>query len=83
MKNELTPHIEYHNNGNVFIKGQRNSKGEREGLWELFYSNGNIHWRTSFKDDKIDGTEKFYDEQGNIVETRLWKNGKLIETTKH
>ena len=105
-KPELTPHIEYYSNGNVCIKGQKNSKGQREGLWEWFYENGNISWRTPFKEgkmdgieegfysngniswrtpfkvDKIDGTQKFYDEQGNIVETRLWKNGKLIEETK-
>jgi antitoxin component YwqK of YwqJK toxin-antitoxin module len=104
---ELTPHIEYYRNGNVWIKGQKNSKGQREGIWEIFwengniqwripykegkedgieewfYENGNIHWRIPYKEDKIDGTQKFYDEQGNITETRLWKEGELIEITKH
>ena len=83
MKNKLTPHIEYHNNGNVWIKGQKNSVGEREGLWEWFYPNGNIYYRTPYKEGWIDGTQNFYDEQGNITETQLWKDGKLIEETEH
>jgi antitoxin component YwqK of YwqJK toxin-antitoxin module len=83
MNNELTPHIEYYSNGDVWIKGQLNSKGQREGLWEFFYLNGNIKWRTSYKEGKKDGIQTFYDEQGNITGTRLWKNGEVIETTKH
>jgi antitoxin component YwqK of YwqJK toxin-antitoxin module len=82
MKNELTPHIEYYSNGNVWIKGQKNSKGQEEGLWEFFYENGNIRVRTPYKEGEIDGIEEF-DEQGNITLTRHWKDGKLIEETKH
>jgi antitoxin component YwqK of YwqJK toxin-antitoxin module len=107
MTNELTPHIKYHNNGNVLVKGQENSVGQQEGIWEYFYTNGNIHWRTPYKEGKedgiqeffykygniqrrtpykrgkIDGIEEWFDEQGYIVETYLWKEGELIETTKH
>jgi antitoxin component YwqK of YwqJK toxin-antitoxin module len=83
MKNELTPRIEYHDNGNVWIKGQKNSKGQREGLWEWFYENGNIQIRTPYKGGKRDGIEELFDGQGNINVTRLWKDGELIETTKH
>jgi len=104
---ELTPHIEYYDNGNVRIKGQKNSVGQEEGIWEWFYENGNINMRTPFKGGKKDGiVELFYDngntsmripykegkedgivewfdEQGNIIETRHWKDGILIKTTKH
>jgi antitoxin component YwqK of YwqJK toxin-antitoxin module len=66
----------------VWIKGQRNSKGQREGIWEYFYSNGNILLRIPYKEGELDGTQTFYDEQGNITETRNWKDGKLIEETK-
>jgi antitoxin component YwqK of YwqJK toxin-antitoxin module len=103
---ELTPHIEYHPNGNVRVKGQENSKGQREGLWEMFYKNGNILCRTPYKEDKIDGIEEWFyengnikwripykngmedgvqewfDKQGNIIETYLWKDGEIIETTE-
>jgi antitoxin component YwqK of YwqJK toxin-antitoxin module len=83
MTNELTPYIEYDRNGNVWIKGQENSNGQREGIWEIFYPNGNIFLRTPYKDGKADGIQEDFDEQGNIIETYLWKNGKLIKTTKH
>jgi antitoxin component YwqK of YwqJK toxin-antitoxin module len=49
----------------------------------LFYENGNIYRRTPFKDDRKDGTQNFYDERGNITETRHWKDRKIIEETKH
>ena len=78
---ELTPYIMYHNNGNVWIKGQKNSKGQQEGIWECFYADGNIHWRTPYKEDKVDGIVEWFDKQGNIIKTRLWKDGKLIEET--
>jgi antitoxin component YwqK of YwqJK toxin-antitoxin module len=81
MKNELTPHIKYYDNGNVWLKGQENSVGQREGIWEYFYENGNIERRITYKDGKEYGIEECFDEQGNITETYLWKNGKLIETT--
>ena len=79
---ELTPYIMYHNNGNVWIKGQRNSKGQEEGIWEEFCPNGNIKCRIPYKEDKRDGIMEWFDEQGNITLTRLWKVGKLIEETK-
>lgn len=82
MTNELTPHIEYWDNGNVSIKGQENSKGEREGIWEGFYPSGNIYRRTTFKEGKIDGIEEVFYSNGNIAETRHWKDGKLIEELK-
>jgi len=80
---ELTPHIEYYDNGNVCIKGQKNSKGQPEGIWELFYPNGNISLRTPYKEGKRDGIQEDFDGQGNITETYLWNGGILIETTKH
>jgi len=83
MTIELTPHIEYYPNGNVWIKGQKDSKGQEEGIWEFFYSNGEIHWRTPYKEGKRDGIEEEFDEQGNIIRTWHWKDGELIEKTKH
>ena len=76
MNNELTPHIEYHDNGNVFVKGQRNSKGQREGIWEWFCPNGNISCRIPFKDDKQDGIEEGFYENGNILWRIPYKEGK-------
>jgi hypothetical protein len=82
MTKELTPYIEYYSNGNVSIKGQLNSKGQEEGLWEWFYPNGNIEWRTPYKEGKMDGIEERFDKQGNIKWRIPYKEGKLIEETK-
>ena len=79
---ELTPYIEYHNNGNVYIKGQKNSGGQEEGIWEWFFENGNIRLRIPFKEGKEDGIEEWFHPNGNITKTRLWKDGKLIEEIK-
>ncbi|NBW17819.1 MAG: hypothetical protein EBR82_58560 [Caulobacteraceae bacterium] len=80
---ELTPHIKYYSNGNVWIKGQENPKGQQEGIWEWFYENGNIQSRTPYKKGNENGIEEWFDEQGNITKTTLWKNGEIIEETKH
>jgi len=90
---ELTPYIEYHDNGNVCIKGQKNSKGQEEGIWEWFHENGNIHWRIPYKGGKRDGIMECFDEQGNIkwripykggnrdgIEEWFHKNRNIIET---
>ena len=76
MTNELTPYIEYYSNGKVFLKGQKNSKGQREGLWEWFYENGNIRMRTPYKEDKIDGIEEEFYPNGNIQWRIPFKEGK-------
>jgi hypothetical protein len=82
MNNKLTPYIKYYDNGNVRIKGQKNSSGQPEGIEEFFYENGNIEGRTTYKGGKEDGIEEWFDEQGNITETYLWKNGEVIEETQ-
>ena len=63
---ELTPRIEYYSNGNVWIKGQKNSKGQHEGIWEWFYKNGNIRERMPFKAGKMDGIEEWFYPKGKI-----------------
>ena len=50
---------------------------------EEFDEQGNIQWRIPYKGNEKDGIEEWFDEQGNITKTRLWKDGELIKTTKH
>jgi antitoxin component YwqK of YwqJK toxin-antitoxin module len=73
---ELTPHIEYYSNGNVWVKGQKNSKGQREGIWEWFHESGNIEWRISYIGGKEDGIEEVFYESGNIHIKTPYKGGK-------
>ena len=63
---EPTPYIELRDNGNVWIKGQYNSKGQREGIWETFYLNGNISTRTPYVEGGEDGIDEMFYENGNI-----------------
>ena len=94
MTDELTPYIEYHDNGNVCIKGQKNSKGQEEGIWEYFYLNGNIRWRTPYKEGKMDGIWEWFYKNGNIrwrvpfkegkkdgIEECFDEQGNIVETT--
>jgi antitoxin component YwqK of YwqJK toxin-antitoxin module len=74
--NELTPYIEYHPNGNVRVKGQKNSKGQRESIWEYFWENGNIEFITPYKEGKKDGIEEWFYENGNIESRTSYKDGK-------
>jgi antitoxin component YwqK of YwqJK toxin-antitoxin module len=76
MNNELTPHIEYYSNGNVSMKGQKNSKGQREGIWEYLYPNGNIEASIPFKGGKRDGIEEWFYENGKIHWRIPFKEGK-------
>jgi hypothetical protein len=75
MKNKLTPYIKYRPKGNVWIKGQKNSKGQEEGIWEFFYSNGEIHWRTTYVGGKMDGIQEVFYGSGNIVQRIPYKEG--------
>jgi len=77
MNNELTPHIEYHDNGKVLIKGQKNEYGRNEGLWECFYPNGSISWRTPYRDGKEDGIVEVFFKNGNINFRAPYKDGVL------
>jgi antitoxin component YwqK of YwqJK toxin-antitoxin module len=74
---ELTPYIEYHDNGNVWIKGQENSVGQREGIWEYFWENGNIERRIPFKEGKVDGIQEVFYPNGNIDFRTPFKDGNM------
>jgi antitoxin component YwqK of YwqJK toxin-antitoxin module len=73
---------EFYENGNIEIRTPY-VEGKRDGIAEYFYADGNIEIRTSYVEDKLDGIEEWFNEQGNITRTLVWKNGELIEETKH
>ena len=75
MNNELTPYIEYWDNGNVMVKGQLNSVGQREGIWEEFFKNGNIRRRTPYVGGEKDGIVEWFYENGNIYWRIPYKEG--------
>lgn len=72
---------------------QTDAKGRRQGLWADFYANGQKRYEGKFKNDKCQGTFRYYDEQGNLKATNEFDktgekalnktfapNGRLIAT---
>jgi antitoxin component YwqK of YwqJK toxin-antitoxin module len=53
------------------------------GIVEKFYENGQLKWRTNFKDGKLDGLWEWFDNDGNLRSTDTWKNGELVETNSN
>jgi antitoxin component YwqK of YwqJK toxin-antitoxin module len=80
MTSELKSYIEYHPNGNVWLKGQHKSNGQREGLWEWFSINGNIKWRGTYKENKMDGIQEWFYKDGNILSRTPCKDDKIDGT---
>ena len=60
------------------VEGER----EREGEW-LDYSGGNLRVKRNYKDGKEEGEWLWYDINGQLRQTQIFKDGKLIETIKH
>ena len=74
----------YHRNGKLQSKGEYKN-GNEEGLWEWYFDNGGIMNAGYFKYGKRDGLTKIFDAvngDGTLVETRTYKDGKLIELRK-
>lgn len=72
---------------------QTDGKGRRQGPWTDFYANGQKRYEGQFKNDKCQGTFRYYDEQGNLKATNEFDksgekalnktfapNGRLIAT---
>lgn len=55
-------------------------KGKEEGRWKYFYGNGNLQYESSFVNGLREGEQLSYNENGKLIETEQYKNGKLIST---
>jgi antitoxin component YwqK of YwqJK toxin-antitoxin module len=54
--------------------------GKRDGIEEGFYENGNISWRTTYKEGKEHGIEILWNEDGEIIQINHYRKGKLTES---
>ena len=69
--------------GNSIGKEQgKISKGKVEGEWLYYYDNGQLQFKSNYKDGKKDGETFWYKENGKLIKTEIWKDNKLIETIK-
>jgi len=56
------------------------SKGLRQGKWLDFYPGGNIKAEKNYRDDKMHGYYKEYDQKGKLIVTLLYDNDKVTGT---
>ena len=49
------------------------------GQYRRFYENGQFRSKGNVKNDKQDGFWEYFDEEGNLTETKEYKDGELIE----
>ena len=65
------------------VTGQQQGKiikGKREGEWIWYYENGQLQFKSNYKDGKKDGETFWYKENGKLIKTEIYKDGKFIET---
>jgi antitoxin component YwqK of YwqJK toxin-antitoxin module len=85
---------EYDKNGNIITIMEYNndflvsrerinrtdSKGLRQGDWKDFYPNGGVKTEKTYKDDKLHGYYKEYDQKGVLTLTMLYDNGSIVKS---
>lgn len=53
---------------------QYNTEGRKEGLWQTFYSNGEVKWEGTYVDGKKDGYFKTYTQTGSLITIEKYIN---------
>jgi len=65
-------------NSNLMSKGSFNN-GKREGEWEYYYECGILSSKGSFNNDRFEGIWELYDDEGDLIDIKLYENGVLIK----
>ena len=55
----------------------RIDKGQKAGIWKLYFESGKIKKQTAYSNNVEDGEETFWFENGNIEKKGTYKEGKL------
>ncbi len=85
---------EYDRNGNIITLMEYNNdflvsrerinrtdnKGFKQGEWKDFYPNGIVRTERTYKDDKLHGYYKEYDQKGVLTLTMLYENGAIVKS---
>ena len=53
--------------------------GKKQGFWRIFYDNGNVKREEKYKDDKLDGYEKDFTYDGNLIKVEKYEEGSNIK----
>lgn len=54
-----------------------NSEGKKEGIWKVFYKNGNIKEEKNYHHGKLHGYYKVYNKEGVLLDAIKYKNGEV------
>lgn len=77
---EIDSTIWYHDNGQVHIQEFRDSLGRKQGLFKVFYSNGQPSQIAYSRDGKLDGQSRSFFDNGQPWEIREYKLGENTGT---
>ena len=64
---------------NMWIEGNYNDQGRRQGVWKEYYENGTLMSFHNWKDDIRVGTCEHYDSDGVLTTKKIWENGEIIK----
>ena len=66
---------------NSLLQSRANYRDGEEVVQTIFnyFENGQLDVRGNYTDGVQDGLVEFFDEDGNLTETRTYRNGELIE----
>jgi antitoxin component YwqK of YwqJK toxin-antitoxin module len=70
----------YHDNGQIHIEEFRDSLGRKQGLFKIYYSNGQPSQIAYSKDGKLDGESRSFYDNGQPWDNREYKLGKSVGT---
>ena len=73
----------YYPNGKLLARAYFNKKGEINGIEERFYENEVIKAKIEWKNGKIEGIEKSYDEKCKLIGTITFENDQIMEETTY
>ncbi len=59
------------------ITYDQNTNEPFTGIVEEFHDNGQLEMRENFIDGELDGLFEYFDEDGNLTETRTYRNGEM------
>jgi uncharacterized protein len=54
-------------------------KGLKQGLWRTYYDNGGLRTEAYYENDRLNGTYKEYDENGDIKVLLQYARGSMVE----
>jgi antitoxin component YwqK of YwqJK toxin-antitoxin module len=70
---ETEYHKEYDSYGQLYEGNLKN--GKQDGVWKLYYENGQVKQEQNFKDGEADGLWKDFYENGKLMREANYKNG--------